>query len=780
MSAEPSIWSRVRKGRLVQVLAVYLGASWLVIQVSGALTAALALPPWVSPVVVLLLMVGLLVVLATAWVQSNPLVGRRAATDDVPRAWEVDVRDLGRSVRRGRFPHLTWGRALVGGAVAFSLLFGLAGAYVLLSGRDVLPSPSPLAANTAAAPGLAVLPFDARGLDEDLWSTGMVDLLTTNLDGVGGLRTIDSRTVLARWRESHGGSAGDLSAILRIARSAGARWAVVGSAVGVGSRVRLSARLYDTETGAEHGNGQIEGDPGSVLALVDALSIELVRDLIRERQLSEVPARNIAAITTSSIPALRAYLRGEAANRRSDFHGAIQAYEEAIAADSTFALAAYRLSTAYGWVEARGSERSERYRKLAGAMSDRLPARDAALMRAFNRALQDGDPAGIDALERLARTYPDDPEIWTMLGEARYHLGPMALIPAATAIEPFETAIALDSSFAPAYIHPIELKIGTGRDSAAAARLIDAYARYGSLDADRLASMRLAFALLYAPPGAPPPEGTTTPERMRFTMGTLNRGGVGAVQAFPRLLGMIREARGAPLSESDAAGWEAVLEAMLGRPGRFYERWLHAPEWARANGAMTLVVDYDIAIPDSLFREITTVGPETPPFEVFSAGVIATHRDHNHGRAAAVAILRNIAGRGDENAGFATSAADAIEALYVWRRGRTGEAANELERLRVETIGFGATEGLNELIRQWLGELEAERGRHDHAIRYLASVGYSVHARLLLAESLAAVGRADSAAIAYADVLRLWAEAEPGFEPLRRAERGLSRLLAER
>ena len=42
--------------------------------------------------------------------------------------------------------------------------------------------------------------FD-RVFPDQPWREGMVELLGTNLDGVAGLRSIDSRTVMARYRE---------------------------------------------------------------------------------------------------------------------------------------------------------------------------------------------------------------------------------------------------------------------------------------------------------------------------------------------------------------------------------------------------------------------------------------------------------------------------------------------------------------------------------------------------------------------------------------------------
>jgi hypothetical protein len=180
------------------------------------------------PAAVLLLLIGLVIITATAWVQSHPSTAARAEAEEIPGSWEIDLGDMKHSVARGRLPHLTWARAILGGVVAFSLLFGLAGVYVVVQDRGRSFSP-PEAVAGSAGPGIAVLPFSMRGGGLDVWREGMVDVLSTNLDGVTGLRAIDSRTVLARWREAVGErDTPDLSLALGAARRMGAQYGVVG------------------------------------------------------------------------------------------------------------------------------------------------------------------------------------------------------------------------------------------------------------------------------------------------------------------------------------------------------------------------------------------------------------------------------------------------------------------------------------------------------------------------------------------------------------------------
>ena len=58
---------------LWQVLALYTGASWVVLQVVDVVKDNMGLPDWVFPFALLLLLVGLPIIVATAMVQ-----GRRA------------------------------------------------------------------------------------------------------------------------------------------------------------------------------------------------------------------------------------------------------------------------------------------------------------------------------------------------------------------------------------------------------------------------------------------------------------------------------------------------------------------------------------------------------------------------------------------------------------------------------------------------------------------------------------------------------------------------------
>jgi hypothetical protein len=66
----------VHRRSLWQVLAVYSAGSWVAIQVVGELTRSAGLPDWVPPAALVLLVIGLPIVMATAVVQEGGPAGR--------------------------------------------------------------------------------------------------------------------------------------------------------------------------------------------------------------------------------------------------------------------------------------------------------------------------------------------------------------------------------------------------------------------------------------------------------------------------------------------------------------------------------------------------------------------------------------------------------------------------------------------------------------------------------------------------------------------------------
>ncbi|MGH7573341.1 MAG: adenylate/guanylate cyclase domain-containing protein, partial [Gemmatimonadota bacterium] len=364
--------------------------------------------------------------------------------------------------------------ALLGAAAA-----GLVAGAIYLTVRDESDlGPIPAIAESAG-PGIAILPFRVNDPELDRWREGMVDLLSTNLDGAGGLRAIDSRTVLARWDgQIRGGGAPDLATALDVARRSGAAFGLLGEAVSTGSDLRLSASVYELAGGRKLGEEQVEGSPDSIFSLVDRLSIDVLDLMLEEEQGGALPDLDLAGLTTSSVAALKSYLEAEAALRRSDFEAAIPAYEEAIEADSTFALAWLHLSDALGWLERAEGERTNEALNMASSQADRLPERERRLLE-VSEGYHTGHPDATTLAREMTRKYPDDPQAWYLLGEVLFHLPFQSLASREEKDGAFSRALSLDPSYTPAYIHLLDTAFQYA-DSSRIAGLLERYEHVAS------------------------------------------------------------------------------------------------------------------------------------------------------------------------------------------------------------------------------------------------------------------------------------------------------------
>ena len=328
-------------------------------------------------------------------------------------------------------------------ATATLVVLAAAGGWLLGPSRSVVKG----------AERIAVLPFSVSGGDP-LFGEGMVDLLSTNLATVGGIGTADPRSVLVQVRKRGGAAGLDLEGALAVGRAVDAGAVLLGSVVTAGGQVRLAATLYGAD-GASLAQAQSSGAADAVLQLVDSLSVALVREIWKSRE--PVPSLNVAGLTTGSLPALRHYLSAEQFYRRAEWDSSIAAFGRATEADSTFALAYYRLAMALGWRGGFGSDATQAI-ETAHRLSARLPVRERSLVRAY-RLFQRSDPSAADSMRAFLITHPHDADAWNLLGESQYHSRELYPRAPEELYAPFDSVLAIDPSLTPSLIHPLEVAL---------------------------------------------------------------------------------------------------------------------------------------------------------------------------------------------------------------------------------------------------------------------------------------------------------------------------------
>jgi DNA-binding SARP family transcriptional activator/TolB-like protein len=703
--------------------------------------------------------------------------------------------------------HARFRLGLVSAAVVLIAL--LASAWALRSTQ----APRSLPSTTA----IAVLPFSVRGGQAVKYlGDGIVNLLGTALDGAGSLRPVDTRATFAAVAEA-GGAVPDPQHADRMAARLGAGMFVLGDVVEAGGMLQIEAAAYDVGADQPMTRAVVSGAADSVFALVDRLAARLLAGL---GDPSADRLTRTAALTTASLPAFKAYLRGEGEMRAGQFERAADDYLAAIALDSTFAVAHYRLALAREWAPLPGNADAAAAAARHGA---RLSARDRMLLDAF-RQWRAGDASHADRAYRaiLAR-YPDDVDAWFQLGEIQFHHGPLVGHRLDESEEAWRKVLSHESRNLFALTHLARIAAATGRTSTldsllgrfgpeelrtdrrleelavlrAVTRHDTAAARALAKDVRRGESFAIWRVAVFLTAFSPDPAimrevvqelitdypNPALRADLYWFASVLDLAGGRVAAANATLAEAVAAERAVP-AERRRWGFDEVTEwfaATLPLPYanstvmRVRRRALsaHAPS---AGSRAPFVSELDVGTPIQF-----------EPLRQYTLGILSLRLRDTASAAAAAAKLERLATSRDAST-LVRDLDRGLRARLAWQEGRPAEALRLLEALesRDSQGDIAVTPFVSRANERFLhGEVLVSLGRDAEGLRWFGSLGSGSVAEIPLqalshlrqAEIHERAGNRDQAVRHYARVLELWrgsdAEFQPGVEAVRR---GLARL----
>ena len=669
---------------------------------------------------------------------------------------------------------------------------------------------------------VAVFPFTVRGsADVAYLGKGMVDLLSTDLDGAGELRGVDAHAVLGSLAADGDGAPTVTPARAEaLARRLGAGLYVLGSVLESSGRLRIHAALYGRDrAGAPIATATVEGENAKLFDLVDELSTQLIAT---RRHGPAARLTRLAAVTTRSLPALKAYLEGESQLRAGRYDSAMFAYGRAVAADSQFALAYYQRAVAADWDakfdDARASaDQAIRY-------SSRLADDDRALLVAF-LAWQRGDA---DEAERLYRAilheHPDNVEAWYNLGEVLFHYSAVRGRTMSDARPAFERAVFLDPQNTDARLHLLDIAAKDGRradfDSLLAGadpknpyiirrRALRAFAGGTRAEQDSvLAEMRTTSdgSLIVAAWGVANYL-QDLPDAARISTMLLDSARDREVRAFGHaLLAQIELGRGRWRATTMEIDSTAALDRVLGLEYRgFLTSLPFTPATARElRDARATVAAWKTAPTDrstSTSNVLRTHNGVHPLVRLYLLGTLSSRLGDVAEAERAEAELRRVAQGEAGPAGgaaptpamdtlrraLAADLAHAVRAQRAWHDGRAAEALAALERINGEApIELSANSPFYSHVAERFLRAEALHalGRDEEAARYYGGlsegrfdIAFLAPAQMRLAEIAERAGDRRAAALHYARAAQLWQDCDPELRPVaerarRKAEEG--------
>ena len=409
------LWEELRNRKVVRTAWLYALAAWGVIQVTATIQPFLRIPSAAVTGLIITAIAGFPIALALAW--------------------HFDLDSSADAARRRRR------RALLLIAVLLPLLAGIG---LWRSKQN----------NTGMPPSdrVAIFPFSFRGTqDLSYLGEGMVDLLSAKLDG-GGWRAIEKRVLLERVSADASGMTGP--AMKSISKELGAGYYIDGSIVTAGNNLHITATLHNALERTEPvATAAVDGDVSTLFRMLDDLTLQL---LSRLSPASGDRLVQIAALTTQSLPAMRAYLEGESAFRAGEARAAVQSFQRAVAADSGFALAWYRLSSAAQWWN-RDPTLARESMERALFHSHRLSRYDRLRVEALAAYRRGHFDETEQKLRTILSVYPEDAEAWYWLGTVLMNFNPSRGRSRAEAWEPLRQSLRLDPGRGETRIHFLEL-----------------------------------------------------------------------------------------------------------------------------------------------------------------------------------------------------------------------------------------------------------------------------------------------------------------------------------
>jgi tetratricopeptide (TPR) repeat protein len=369
-------------GALPKVFGLYVLATAAVAIVAKAAVVGIGLPDWVFPGAVAIMLLGLPVLLFTAYAKR---VARRAATATptlTPGGTTVPNRPSGTmaTIALKASPHMSWrktariGALLLGAFVLVVVAFmamralGIGAAGSLFAKGQLAADDQIVLADFTVAPGDSTLaPILATAVRAAMSQSKSVHLV----DPVDVAQTLQQ---MRRGRDTPVGH--DLAR--EVALRTGAKAVLGGQLARVGTGYVFSIDLTSADRGASLASFQATANgPKDLLTAVDKLTRDLrakIGESLRQVQHS-IP---LEQATTSSLDALRKYSEGSTANDNGDYARAVVLLRAAVGLDSTFALAWRKMAVALGNERSSAATQDSALLK-AYQYSDRLPDREKYL-----------------------------------------------------------------------------------------------------------------------------------------------------------------------------------------------------------------------------------------------------------------------------------------------------------------------------------------------------------------------------------------------------------------
>ena len=326
--------------RLGRALGIWALSILGVAVIARAAIIAIGLPDWVFPGALLVMALGLPVILFTAFVHHGAHQAMTMAST-TPGGTPAAHSTMTRLAVKAS-PWVSWRKTTAGGVIAVGTFAALVLVYMILRALGIGPAGSLLAnGRVLDRERLIITDFQSRGPDSTLGNI-VAEAVRTDLAQSAVVSVVSQSDVagaLVRMQRPET-SRIDVAVARDIAAREGIKGIVDGDVAPLGGGFVVTLRLVDAVHGDELASYHetIDG-PRELIPTIDELTRKL-RGRIGESLRAVHASPPLDEVTTRSLDALRKYADGVRANdMENDYPKALALLQQAVALDSTFAMA---------------------------------------------------------------------------------------------------------------------------------------------------------------------------------------------------------------------------------------------------------------------------------------------------------------------------------------------------------------------------------------------------------------------------------------------------------
>jgi tetratricopeptide (TPR) repeat protein len=403
---------------LTRVLVVYLGASYAVLEITDIFIDQIGLPDWVFPGVIVLLLMGLPIVVATALVQSRTRAGSAEAGAQL-ETLAASVGPEGESAtvaaEHVAAKHwLTWRKAIVGFVAAFAVWGLVVAVFMTMRAFGIGPVGSLVAAGVIEERERIILADFENNTNDPLLGQAATEAFRIDFSQSSIVTVVEPTSLGQALQRMQRDPDQPLDEALarEVAIREGIKAVVEGEITPVGTSYQLSAQLVSAQDGQTLvAHRETARDSTQIIGAIDRLSKKL-RERMGESLTTIRANEPLDQVTTPSLEALREYSQAVRLAEEGEHERAIPLLESAVQHDTAFAMAWRKLGITFGNL---GRDRARQVEALTQAFNhrERLTDRERFMTEGsyYNGVTRDSDRAAA-AYQALLDLYPND--TWAM------------------------------------------------------------------------------------------------------------------------------------------------------------------------------------------------------------------------------------------------------------------------------------------------------------------------------------------------------------------------------